>query len=210
MIQLKGATLKARLDFARNRGGEALINRLKAQPDPVGEMARQRVFSLREFPLQDLEALSAIILKELQGGDEMHRDMGIFSADEHRALQKAVHGQKTDPHALLEGLCRQFPQYLVGEIGEVVYEKTAQGGRIIWSGHRETGRNHCLSSIGYTTRLLENHGITGSQGRDAECLLRGGSRCVWEFNWKTVTGEVRSTGTIKASALQEAIKRQSS
>ena len=52
--------------------------------------------------------------------------------------------------------------------------------------------------------------LNGSKGRDAEFLLRGGSRCVWEFNWKTVTGEVRSTGTIKASALQEAIKRQSS
>jgi hypothetical protein len=209
MIQIKGATLKARLDFARERGGEALMEKLKTLPDPVGDLARQRVFSLRDFPLQAMEALCAAIVRELRGGDEMHREMGAFSADEHRALQKIVHGKKTDPHALLQGLCRQFPQYLVGDIGAAVYEKTERGGRIIWSGHGETGRNHCLSSIGYSTRLLENHGVTGATGRDAECLLRKDKRCVWEFSWQTATGAVRSTGAIKAEALQQAIKRKS-
>ena len=210
MIHIKGATLKARLDFARARGGEALIEKLKTQPNPVGELARQRVFSLRDFPLQELETLCLVILKELHGGDDMHREMGVYSADEHRALQKIVHGQKTDPHALLEGLCRQFPQYLVGDIGIAAYEKLERGGRIVWHNHRETGRNHCLSSIGYSMRLLENHGVTGVTGRDAECLLRGGKRCVWEFGWQSATGSIRSTSAIRADALQQAIKRQSS
>ena len=209
MIQIKGATLKARLDFARERGGEALMQLLMAQPAPVGELAGQRIFSMRNFPLQEMEKLAAAILRELHGGDKMHMEMGAFSADEHRALQKIVHGQKTDPHALLEGLCRQFPQYMVGNIGVAAYEKSERGGRIIWSGQEETGRNHCLSSIGYSTRLLENHGITGAAGRDGECLTRGDARCVWEFSWQVATGSVRSTGAIKAEAIQQAIKRKS-
>ncbi len=188
MIQIKGSTIKSRLDFARARGGEALLAKLRATPGIVGECASATMLALRTFPLHADQALCEAIRAEMGAGESLFEEMGAFSADEHRNLQNIVHGRKTDPHEILGGIPRQFPQYLLGEFGGARYERDGErAGRVVWEGHRETCRAHCRSSIGYTVRLLENCGVTGVSGRDEQCLLDGDPRCAWRFAWKSVS-----------------------
>lgn len=203
MIQIKGSTIKSRLDFARARGGEALIARLRTQPGLVGECASSGMLSMRVFPLQADQQVSEAIRLALGADERIFLEMGAFSANEHRSLQKIVHGQKTDPHEVLRGMPRQFPQYLSGTFGAARYEQDGpRGGRIIWEGHDETCRAHCSSSVGYTVRLLENSGVVGVTGREVECLLGGHRRCVWVFGWRDATG-------LRASQGMPAVKRPS-
>ncbi len=197
-IQIKGITIKSRFDFARARGGEPLMVKLRAAPPPVGDLAKSGMLSLREFPIAHDDLLCRFIAEQLKGGEKIYLEMGAFSADEHRNFQKIVHGAKTDPSELLAGIPRQFHQYLSGDIGTARHELVGgRGGRLIWEGHGETYLSHCLSSIGYFVRLLENSGVTSVRGDNMECLAKGHKRCVWEFRWDEVTG-IRSSQKMKA------------
>jgi hypothetical protein len=197
-IQIKGITIKSRLDFARARGGEALVDKMRAAPPPVGELAKSGMLSLREFPLAHDDLLCRFIAEQLKAGEKIYREMGAFSADEHRNFQKIVHGAKTDPFELLAGVPRQFHQYLSGDAGSARYEMLdLHSGRIIWEGHKESYLSHCLSSIGYFIRLLEISGVMGARGENTECLAKGDKRCVWDFKWEAATG-VRHSRIMKA------------
>lgn len=197
-IQIKGITIKSRLDFARMKGGAPLMEKLRAAPAPLGDLVRSGMLSLREFPLAHDDELCRFIAGQLRGGEKLFLDMGVFSADEHHNFQKIVHGVKTDPAELLAGIPRQFHQYLTGEIGTARCEMvTPRHGRIIWEGHKESYLSHCLSTIGYFNRLLETSGVTGVRGDNTECLAKGDKRCVWDFHWDLVTG-IRTSQAMKA------------
>lgn len=199
MIEVKGTVIKARLDYAEAKGGPGLRMKLQEAPPPVGTAARSVMLTLQSFPLATDDAICRFIAETLKRDERIFEQIGAYSADQSRGLQKIVHGAKTDPHELLGGMPKQFPQYLKGSIGKIHYEPAGESrGRIIWQGHTETYHSHCLTSIGYTTRLLENSGVTGAAGRNAECLVDGHARCVWEFTWKEVTGMRRATQSFKA------------
>lgn len=207
--RIKGNTVKARLDFARTHGGEALIAKLKTEPGPAGELARMPLLTVRDFPIADVEALSVAIARELGEGPALYEKMGVHSADLNRMLQKIVHRGNTDPHQILAGIVREFPMFMTGEIGRLVYEPDPQedAGRMVWTGHAESGLSHCLSTIGYSVRVLTNWGVKGAQGANLECMATGDNRCVWEFRWREATGKLRNTSQIRGDALAERIRK---
>ncbi len=209
--RIKGNTVKARLDFARYHGGEPLIERLKAEPGAAGELARLQLLSVRDFPIADVEALSGAIARELDGGTPLYDKMGAHSADMNRTLQKMIHRVNTDPHQILAGIVREFPTFVTGETGVIAYvfDPGESTGRIVWSGHEESGLSHCLSTIGYAVRVLGNWGVKGAQGANLECMALHDSRCVWEFRWGEITGKLRNTSMIRSDALAERIRKQS-
>ena len=199
MIEVKGTVIMARLDYAEAKGGPGLLLKLQEAPPPVGPAATAVMLTLQIFPLSTDDAICRFIAEILKRDESIFMEIGAFSADQSRGLQKIVHGAKTDPQELLAGMPRQFPQYLRGDVGTARYEAAgSSGGRIIWKGHTQTYHSHCLSSIGYITRMLENNGVTGVTGRNAECLADGHSQCVWDFTWKEATGMRRSTQSFKA------------
>lgn len=208
-LRIKGMTVKARLDFARTRGGEALVERLKGLPGPAGDLVRTPLLSVREFAVGDVELLANAIVMELGGDPSIHEEMGAHSADLNRTLLKMVHRTNTDPHQLLRGVIREFPNHLAGEIGAAEYlpDDNGSGGRIVWKGHPESGLSHCLSSIGYATRVLQNWGVKGANGANLRCMHLGHPECVWGFVWESVTGHLRSTRQIKSDALAERIRK---
>ena len=210
--RIKGNTVKARLDFARVRGGDALVDKLKTEPGAAGELARTQLLSVRDFSIAEVEALTLAIRDELGGGPSLYEEMGAHSADLNRAMQKMVHRANTDPHQLLAGIVREFPLFVVGTIGVVRYEAGPEEntGRIVWEGHTESGLSHCLSSIGYAVRLLQNWGVKGAVGANLECMALGHARCTWEFRWQEATGKLRNTTQIRGDALAERIRRISS
>lgn len=206
--RIKGSTVKSRLDFALTHGGDALMQKLKADPGTVGELARATLLAVRDFPIADVEALSIAIARELGNGPSQYEKMGAHTAGMNRVMQKIVHRINTDPHVILAGIVREFPMFVTGEIGRIVYEPdpVEKAGRIVWTGHEEAGLSHCLSSIGYAVRVLGNWGVKGAQGANIECMALGGSRCVWEFRWDAVTGNLRNTTQIRSDALAERIR----
>ena len=199
MIEVKGTVIKARLDYAESVGGPGLLLKLQEAPPPVGPAATAVMLTLKSFPLATDDAICRCIAECLKRDERIFLEIGAYSADQSRGLQKIVHGVKTDPHDLLGGMPKQFPQYLKGDIGKIHYEPAGKfRGRLVWTGHTQTYHSHCLTSIGYIVRLLENSGITGAAGRNVECRADGHARCVWEFGWREVTGMRRATHSFKA------------
>jgi hypothetical protein len=207
--RIKGTTVKARLDFARARGGDALVEKLKSELGPVGELSRMQLLTVRDFSVAEVEALALVISRELGGDTMLFAEMGAHSADMNRTMQKMVHRTNTDPHQLLAGIVREFPLFVIGDIGTIRYEPLAEqdAGRITWEGQEESGLSHCLSSIGYAVRVLHNWGVKGAAGANLECMAMGHTRCVWEFRWEEATGKLRNTTQIRSDALAERIRR---
>ena len=208
-LRIKGNTVKSRLDFARTHGGDDLLVRLKGEPGAVGELAGAQLLSIRDFSIDEVEALSAAIARELGEGPSLYEKMGAHTADMNRMMQKIIHKSNTDPHVILAGVVREFPMYVTGEIGHIAYEPdpNEDRGQILWTGHEVTGLSHCLSCIGYAVRVLNNWGVAGAQGANLECLAAGGSRCAWEFRWREATGKLRNTSLIRGDALAERIRK---
>ena len=132
MIQIKGLTIKSRLEFAQAKGGERLMQRLREAPAPVGEIATAPMISLRNFPLATDDAVCRAIGQHLSRDNKIFAEMGIHSADTQRSFQKIILGVKTDPAAIIARFPRHFLLHLSGDIGEAHHEMVdASQGRVI-------------------------------------------------------------------------------
>lgn len=203
MIQTKGVVIKSRLEFAQAVGGEWLMQKLRESPPPVGGIAAAPMVSFRVFPLSDDDVLCRTIAK-LRGQEPgIYERIGAYYADTNRGVQNAVLGSITDPKLLFARFPKLLLNSLAGDPGTVKHEfPGANQARLVWDNHRGGYESHCLASIGYFARVLENAGVLGVTGRNDECIENGARLCIWDFSWVQATGERRSTKSIKAIRLK--------
>jgi hypothetical protein len=199
MIQVRGLTLKARLDFAQARGGERLLQQLRSEPAPVGVIAVAPMIAFHSFPLAADDALCRAIVRHLGAGAALYREMGAFHADTERASQNLLIGARTDPAAIVSAIPRHFQHGVSGMTGRLRREMAAPNReRIIWEEHQTSFESFCECTLGYYQRVLENAGVTGVSGESVQCVARGDKRCAWEFSWEHVSGTRRPTSTFAA------------
>ncbi len=205
MIQLRGLTLKSRLDYAQSRQGEQMMQHLREEPPPVGVIAVAPMISMHSFPLATYDILCQAIAKRLGQDAQIYREMGAFQADAERPMQNIIIGVNTDPVVIISSIPRHFLHGISGMIGKVRREMVPPNReRIIWEEHQASYESFCLANIGYYMRVLENAGILGVSGNDSECVARGDKRCVWEFVWQQVSGLRRATSSFQAIKIPNA------
>jgi hypothetical protein len=198
-IQIRGLTLKSRLDFARSKGGEQLMQYLREEPLPVGVIAVAPMISMHSFPLATNNILCRAIAKQLGQDCQIYREMGAFQADAERPMQNLVIGINREPAVIISSFPRHFLHSISGMIGKVRREMIPPNReRIIWEEHQTSYESFCLANIGYYLRVLESAGVIGVSGSNAECVARGEKRCVWEFAWEQVSGLRRATSSFSA------------
>ena len=70
------------------------------------------------------------------------------------------------------------------KFGTQRYEKTANGGRIVYSGYPCYSPIYCASAFGYFLETILRHGGTDPGVAETKCQTLGDASCTFELTWK--------------------------
>jgi len=82
----------------------------------------------------------------------------------------------------LENNARFHEQYM--KFGKVVFEKTADGGRMVHSGYPCFSPIYCASAPGYFMEAILRHGGNDPKVIETKCQCRGDATCTFEMSWR--------------------------
>jgi uncharacterized protein (TIGR02265 family) len=180
--RVKGAMVKAHLQFVRDRLGEDALARMQAAlPASVAaELDGLLVSSWCKF--ETLVALDRAIAK-VAGRDEnelMH-ELGRYSAQINLStLYRAF--DREDLHEFFRKsatLHRQFQDF-----GTAVYEQLGPtSGRISIRDSACFSPAYCASEAGYLEQVIATHGGTAASVSESACQCASGDHCTFELRW---------------------------
>ena len=180
--QVKGAMVRAHLQFVRDRLGEAALDRtLKALPAAVAAEV-QGVLATTWCTFDSLIVLDRTIAR-IAGRDErdLMRELGRHSAQINLStIYRAFH--RDDIHDFFRNsamLHRKFQDF-----GDCVYEQIDKThGRISIRNSACYSPTYCSSEAGYLEQVIETHGGTGVMITESACQSAGDDRCTFELRW---------------------------
>ncbi|PYQ31103.1 MAG: hypothetical protein DMF56_04150 [Acidobacteria bacterium] len=180
--RVKGAMVRAHLQFVRDRIGEAALERtLAAIPESVAaEVNGILVSSWCKF--ESLVVLDQTIARV--SGREPHmvmRELGRHSAQINLStLYRAFH--RDDIHEFFRHsatLHRQFQDF-----GDCVYEQLGPAsGRMSIRGAKCFSPTYCSSEAGYLEEVIATHGGTSAHVSESACQCANDDHCVFELRW---------------------------
>jgi uncharacterized protein (TIGR02265 family) len=183
---IKGSVLIARLEFVRERGGDAALNAVLARlPKADQDTLRNTLFSSSWYPLALNLRLDAAIADELSpnGRDAVFIDMGRKSASVNLAGVHRAWVHENNPHFLLSmapGIYRMYYQ-----IGERTYEKTGEKSAVLRTyGAINVTASDCLTVAGWYIRAIEMCGGRNVRVKETHCRARGDGHCEYTCEWE--------------------------
>ena len=180
--RVKGAMVRAHLQFVRDRLGEPALERtMKALPPKVAaEVDGILVSTWCSF--ESLVALDRTIAK-VAGRDEreMMKELGRYSAQINLStLYRAF--QRDDIHEFFRHsatLHRQFQDF-----GTCVYEQIGDSqGRISIRDAVCFSPAYCSSEVGYLEQVISTHGGTDVSVTESACQCVNDDHCTFELRW---------------------------
>ena len=180
--RVKGAMVRAHLQFVRDRLGEtALVRTLDALPAAVAAEV-QGVLTGTWCAFESLVMLDRAIAKAA-GHDEreLMRELGRYSAQINLStVYRAFH--RDDIHEFFRHsatLHRQFQDF-----GTCAYEPISEGhGKISVRDAVCYSPVYCNSEVGYLEQVISTHGGTGATVIESACQCAGDDRCTFELRW---------------------------
>ncbi len=180
--KVKGAMVRAHLQFVRDRLGEPVLTKtLAALPAKVaGEVNGLLASTWCAF--ESLIVLDRTIAT-VAGRDEreLMRELGRHSAQVNLStIYRAFH--RDDIHEFFRNsamLHRQFQDF-----GDCVYEHVGTNhGRISIRNAACYSPAYCSSETGYLEQVIATHGGTSAQVIESACQCLGDDRCTFELKW---------------------------
>ena len=180
--RVKGAMVRAHLQFVRDRLGEAAMARtLAAVPAPVATEV-QGILTGSWCAFESLIVLDRAIAR-VAGRDErelMH-ELGRYSAQINLStVYRAFH--RNDIHEFFRHsatLHRQFQDF-----GTCVYEHvSATHARITVRDAICYSPAYCSSEAGYLEQVIATHGGTAASVTESTCQCANDDRCTFELIW---------------------------
>lgn len=180
--RVKGAMVRAHLQFVRDRMGEAaLAQTLEALPKELAAEVHN-VLTSSWCAFESLIQLDRAIAR-VAGGDEKEllRELGRYSAQINLStVYRAFH--RDDLHEFFRHsamLHRQFQDF-----GTCEYEHVGEGhGRISVRGAVCYSPTYCTSEAGYLEQVISTHGGTSVSVVESACQCAGDDRCTFELRW---------------------------
>ena len=181
--RVKGAMVRAHLQFVRDRLGEpALAATLKALPPKVaGEV--NGLLSSTWCSFESLITLDRTIAQVAHRDErELMRELGRYSAQINLStIYRAFH--RDDIHEFFRNsamLHRQFQDF-----GDCVYEPIDKThGRISIRNATCYSPAYCSSETGYLEQVIATHGGTSASVIESQCQCLGDDRCTFELRWQ--------------------------
>lgn len=180
--KVKGAMVRAHLQFVRDRLGEAAMTKtIAALPEAVAQEV-QGVLTGTWCAFESLILLDRAISRAA-GKDEreLMRELGRYSAQINLStVYRAFH--RDDIHEFFRHsatLHRQFQDF-----GTCEYEHLGEGhGRISVRDAACYSPAYCSSETGYLEQVIATHGATSVSVTETSCKCAGDDRCTFELKW---------------------------
>ena len=181
--RVKGAMVRAHLQFVKERLGEPMLARtLSALPPPVAAEV-QGILASTWCTFESLVVLDRTIAR-VAGRDErdLMRELGRHSAHINLStIYRAFH--RDDIHDFFRhsaALHRQFQDF-----GDCAYEPlAATHGRITVRDAVCFSPAYCSSETGYLEQVIETHGGKSASVTKPTCQCAGDPLCTFELRWQ--------------------------
>jgi len=183
MQQIKGAVLKSRMQFVKDRFGEAGLQQVRASLPAEDQQALSSVLTVRWYPFEMGKRLDDAIVAVCGKGDSsLFKQLGASSADKNlRTLHKSFLSPG-NPHAFLAKARTIYALYY--ETGHREYERTGEARGVLTTHDAETFSVHdCQTVIGWYERALEMCGASGVRIVEEQCRATGGATCRYLVSW---------------------------
>lgn len=183
MQQIKGAILKSRLAFVKERFGEAGIRQVRASLPAEDQSTLTSILTVRWYPFEVGKRLDDAIVTVCGNGDPaFFKQLGAASADKNLTTLHKSFVTPGDPHAFLGRARTIYALYY--EVGRREYERTGDRSGILTTYDADTFSVHdCQTVIGWYERALEMCGAKGVQIVEEECRAIGGATCRYKVSW---------------------------
>jgi uncharacterized protein (TIGR02265 family) len=180
---VKGAMVRAHMQFVRARLGEETLTRMMAALPPQVAAEVNGILVSTWCSFESLIALDLAIAR-LAGREpaEIMRELGRYSAEINLStLYRAFH--RDDIHEFFRrsaNLHRQFQDF-----GECVYEQLGPtSARISIRNAACFTPAYCSSEAGYLEQVIATHGGTDASVSESACQCGSDDHCTFEMRWR--------------------------
>ena len=189
MGRIKGAAIRARLEFLRGRYGDEALQRAIETLDEMDQVVLSgTVLPSIWYPFQVLVNLDEAVRRELGGGgNDMFEEAGEHVARQHARSIYKVFFRETEPERVLKLSACIFSNYYSG-LGRVSIRSSADGrsGRLSVNDSTSAARPHCLTTMAYFRGVLEACTEMTVSARETRCKCWGDDACEFDFGWQAV------------------------
>ena len=185
MGRIKGAAIRARLEFLRTVHGEESVTKVVETLDPMDQVVLTgTLLPAIWYPFHVLANLDEAIRRELgEGGHELFEQAGDHVARQHAKTIYKVFFKETDPDRVLRLASSIFANYYSG-LGRLSIRSLPQGmSRVQVGDVPTTTRSYCVSTMAYFRRVLEECCAKPIEARETRCKCWGDDCCEFEFGW---------------------------
>ena len=183
MQQIKGAILKSRIAFVRERFGAEGVEKVRAALPAEDQAALKSILTVRWYPFEVGKRLDDAIVAVCGKGDPAYfKQLGAASADKNLTTLHKSLLSPGNPHAFLARARTIYALYY--ETGRREYERTGDRSGVITTYDAQTfSAPDCQTVIGWYERALEMCGASGVRVEEVECRARGGAVCRYNVSW---------------------------
>ncbi len=182
VCKVKGVMFGGRKQFLSDTLGEERFNQLLARLSPRTAQYTRTPLASNWCEFESIVELDRAIY------EFMHRDypnilalIGAASAElgigkVYKSLDNAELTTFLEKSALFHSQYQKF--------GRVQFEKTAEGGRMIYSDYPCYSPIYCASAFGFFLEAILRHGGTNPRVVESTCQTLGDAACTYEMTWR--------------------------
>lgn len=186
MQQIKGAVLKSRMAFVKERFGDAGVLDVLARLPAEDQAMLKSILTVRWYPFEVGKRLDDAIVAACGKGDPaFFKQLGAASADKNLSTLHKSFLTPGDPHGFLGRSRTIYALYY--ETGRREYQRTGDRSGVLTTYDADTFSAHdCQTVIGWYERALEMTGARGVRIVEEECRSTGGATCRYTVSWDAV------------------------
>jgi uncharacterized protein (TIGR02265 family) len=183
--RIKGHVLLARLQYVRDAGGEAQLQKVLASlPAEDRAVLTGMILPVTWYPLELNLRLDGAIATVLSPDDKsrVFLEMGRASAEQNLRGVHRPYLREGDPHFLLASAPRIYAAYYA--VGSRTYEKVGDKVAVLRTLGAETvSATDCLTVVGWHQRAIELCGGRDVKVEETQCRARGAPHCEYRCAW---------------------------
>lgn len=179
--KLKGVIFAGRKQFLLDTLGEAGVNQLTASLSEHAASALRTPLASSWYDFATLVEVDRAIYESMHarqpnvlaliGAASAELSVGkVYKSLDSEELVKFLESQAS--------FHRQFQKF-----GNVRFEKSDRGGRMIYSDYPVCSPLYCASAVGFFLEAILRHGGKDPEVREASCQTLGDATCTYEMSW---------------------------
>lgn len=191
MGRIKGAAIRARLEYLKAAHGDEAVRRAIGTLDEMEQVILSgTLLPSIWYPFQVLSSLDEAVRRDIgDGGNDMFVEAGEHVARQHARSIYKVFFRETDPERVLRLASCIWANYYSG-LGRVSVRTTPQGtSRLEVSEAPSSARTHCVSTMSYFRAVLEECCARQVAAKEVRCRCWGDDGCEFEFSWHAALQE---------------------